>query len=159
MGINAFKQNVQDLGRANRFRVVNVVTNLEFYCKAAQIPGATVNPMEVPYMGRTLKYAGDRVYDDWEITVFADSAGDIRRAFEDWHTSSMTHESNLGADLADYANDLRVQMLNRQDVPILDFTIVGCWPTVLGTIDLDWSSNDTPAEFTVTLAYDEYQIG
>jgi hypothetical protein len=157
MGINSFKSRVTDLGRANRFRVYGAgITDLEFYCKASSLPGATIGVMEVPYQGRALKYAGDRTYDDWEITVFGDNRGNLRDQFEQWMVDAMTHESNLGADLPAYTRDLVVQQLDRQDSPIFTYNLLSVWPSVMGPMDLAWDSNDTPSEFTVTLSFDEY---
>ena len=157
MGINAFKSRVTDLGRANRFRVYGAgITDLEFYCKAASLPGATIGVMEVPYQGRALKYAGDRVYDDWEITVFGDKRGNLRAQFEEWMLTAMTHESNLGNDLSAYTRDLTVEQLDRQDSPIFTYRLVSCWPSQMAPMDLAWDTNDQPSEFAVTLSFDEY---
>jgi hypothetical protein len=161
MGINTFKGAVQDLARANRFRVegAGFGADLPIFCKAASLPAGTIGIMEVPYMGRALKYAGDRTYDEWEITVFGDARGLLRNNFENWMLDAMSHESNEGADLAAYTRDIQIFQLDRQDNPIIEYSMKGAWVSGMAAMDLAWDSNDTPSEFGVTLSFDEYTVG
>lgn len=161
MSINNFKSRVQDVARANRFEVQgNILGNdISFLAKGASLPGATLGVMEVPYQGRMVKLAGDRTYDDWDITVYQANDGDIRRRIDDWMSKALTHESNIGALAhAQYKEDLTVRQLDRAGGTIIRFKMIGCVPTVIGPLDLAWDTNDTPAEFTLTLAYDYYEM-
>ena len=42
-------------------------------CKSAALPGSNLGVIEVPFRGRTVKIAGDRTFDTWTATFFADS--------------------------------------------------------------------------------------
>lgn len=55
-----------------------------FTCRATSIPSSTVQAVEVPYFGRTVKLAGDRTFDNWNVTVMNDEDYTVRNAFEDW---------------------------------------------------------------------------
>lgn len=161
MSINTFKSKFQDISRANRFEVQGNILggDISFLAKGASLPGATLGIMEVPYQGRMIKLAGDRVYDDWDITVYMANDADIRTRIDEWMATALGHETNIGA-LAhqQYKEDLTVKQLDRAGSPIMTYKMIGCMPTVLGPLELAWDTNDTPAEFTLTLAYDYYEI-
>lgn len=162
MGIETFKGRVQDLARPNRFTIGGggLDGELEFLAKGGSLPSATLGIMPVPYMGREIKYAGDRVYDDWDVTVYQDGqSGRIRRAIDTWMRVALEHDANTGAtDNALYKKPMVVTQLNRQGLPLIIYVLHGCFPTSLGQLDLEWGTNDTPAEFPVTFAYDWHQI-
>ena len=47
-------------------------SKMTFMCKTAQLPGSTVNTVPVQYFGRELKFAGNRTFQDWTISVIND---------------------------------------------------------------------------------------
>jgi hypothetical protein len=161
MSINDFKSRVQDVARANRFEVRGNILggDISFLAKAASLPGASIGIMEVPYQGRMIKLAGDRIYDDWDITVYQTNDADVRKRIDDWMVTAIGHESNIGA-LAhqQYKEDLTVQQNDRAGNVIQKYKLIGCVPILLGPLELGWDQNDTPAEFSVTLAYDYYEL-
>ena len=61
-------------------------------CKSAALPGSNLGVIEVPFRGRTVKIAGDRTFDTWTATFFADSNMEVRGLFEDWANSINSHE-------------------------------------------------------------------
>ena len=63
-------------------------------CKSAALPGSNLGVIEVPFRGRTVKIAGDRTFDTWTATFFADRNMEIRALFEDWANSINSHEGN-----------------------------------------------------------------
>lgn len=161
MSINTFKSKFQDIARANRFDVQGQVLggDISFLAKGTSLPSATLGVMEVPYQGRMIKLAGDRVYDDWDITIYQSTTGDIRKRIDEWMAKALGHESNIGA-LAhqQYKEDLTVRQLDRAGTPFITYKLIGCMPTILGPLDLAWDSNDQPSEFSVTISYDYYEI-
>lgn len=176
--IDVFKQGA----RPNRFRVdvldlpttiepflLNAIGNREnfyFYCKAASIPEDSIGVVEVPFMGRKFKVHGDRVFNEWSITVFNEDGNLQRRFFERWMHGINTHRSNIRTlgGISDYKNDasyyarfkvtqLRVDgedEIGRQSSSYI-FNYV--FPSNLAAIDLAYDTNDTIEEFAVTLQY------
>ena len=77
-----------------------------FLVKAAALPASNINPIEVPFRGRSLKIAGDRTFDTWTITVLNDTDFAIRSAFEKWMNSMNRMEDATGTqDPTDYQSD------------------------------------------------------
>ena len=55
--------------------------NLSFKAKAAQLPGSTIGTVPLYYMGREMKFAGNRTFADWTVTIINDEDFSIP---EDW---------------------------------------------------------------------------
>lgn len=155
MNINGFKGAVRDVARANRFvvRLSRLGGTLEFLCKGTEVPNDNVEAMDVNYQGRTLKYTGDRIQADWTITVYGDNTMSIYKACQDWLEQINGKESNVSAAAPDVWEQATIQLLGRDDSVILEKTLIDVFPTDLGSLSLDWSSNNTPLEFTITFAY------
>ena len=166
--INEFRSQMQgDGARPNLFEVRlpfpafslpgNAQTKMTFLCKTAQLPGSTVNTVPVQYFGRELKFAGNRTFADWSITVINDEDFAIRNAFERWMNGLNTHTTNVRNPAATtplgYTTDGEVLQYGKNGDTLKKYKFVGVFPTDLTPIDLDWGSNDTIEEFSVTLSY------
>lgn len=164
-----------DGARPNLFEVVlqfpsfvqlgsQATSQSRFFVKTAQLPGSTIGAVTVPYFGREVKVAGNRTFQDWTVTVINDEDFTIRNAFERWHRGINGNQSNLRepgavstsplAPGTSYAVDAEVYQYSKAGgKPLKKYRFVGMFPNDLAAIDLDWSSNDTIEEFTVTLSY------
>ena len=129
-----------------------------FMVKGAQLPGRTINMIEVPFRGRTLKVSGDSTFEDWTITITNDNNFAVRSAFERWQEAingAVTNQSGGGVDATSfnsYVADLEVEQLGRDGQVIKRYVIKGAWPTTVDAIDVSYDSADTIEEFGVTFA-------
>jgi len=166
--INEFRSQMQgDGARPNLFEVTlpfpafalpgNAQTKLTFMCKTAQLPGSTVNTVPVQYFGRELKFAGNRTFQDWSVTIINDEDFVIRNAFERWMNGMNSHATNVRNPAASgptgYTVDGEVRQYGKAGNTLKKYKFIGVFPTDLSTIDVDWGSNDTIEEFTVNLSY------
>lgn len=167
--VTEFRANmVGDGARPNLFQVsltfptfaqdaVGAGQKLTFMAKAAQLPGATLGTVPMFYFGRELKFVGNRSFADWTITVINDEDFKVRRAFESWMNNINSHAGNLRSGAASsptsYSTDAVVNQYDKAGNVIKSYKFVGAFPVDLSPIDLDWQSNDTIEEFTMTLAY------
>lgn len=139
----------------------NPASKLTFMCKTAQLPGSTVGVVPVQYFGRELKFAGNRTFADWTITVINDEDFVVRNIFESWMNGINSHVGNVRNPLAinprDYTQDAFVTQYGKGNLEgpfgIKKYKFIGVFPTDITPIDLDWGSNDTIEEFSVTLSY------
>lgn len=128
-------------------------TKNSYLCKAASIPSSTIGEVQVPFMGRKIKVAGDKEFDDWSVTMINDTDFSARGAFEAWVNSINQHVSNKGKENpSDYYVDLKVEQLDRQGNTIYTYDLRGCWPKSVGEITLGYDETDTVEEFEVTFA-------
>lgn len=130
---------------------------ISFMAKTAQLPGSTVGTVPMYYFGRELKFAGNRTFPDWSITIINDEDFVIRNAFERWMDSLNSHGLNIRNPAAFnqllYTTDATVTQFSKTGAPIKSYKFVGLFPTDVSPIELDWGSNDSIEEFGVTLAY------
>jgi len=166
--VNEFRsQMTGDGARPNLFEVsmpfpgfsspANAQTKLTFMCKSAQLPGSTLGVVPVQYFGRELKFVGNRTFADWTITIINDEDFIVRNAFERWMNGINSHNLNIRNPLASaplsYSVDGDVTQFGKKGDTLKRCKFIGLFPTDISAIDVDWGSNDTIEEFTVSLAY------
>lgn len=133
-------------------------TQFTFMARAAQLPGSTVNAIPQFYFGRELKFAGNRSFADWTVTIINDEDFTIRDAFERWMSGMNSHVGNLRNPAFikgdnGYQQDGFVTQFGKDGDPIKRYKFVGLFPVDITPIEVDWSANDTIEEYAVTFAY------
>jgi len=132
---------------------------LNFLCKAASLPASTIPNIDIPFRGRQLKIAGDRVFAEWTITVINDTDFAVRNAFEEWMNVINAHVSNTGpGGLNSYIQQAQVEQLGREGPSLSPtsfktYLFEGCWPSEVGAIELSYDSENQLEEFSVNLQY------
>lgn len=125
---------------------------LQFTCKGLEFPGISQGVIDVPHMGRTMKLAGDRVFNPINMTVINDTDWTVRTAFERWMNMINGARENVGATrLSEYAVDMLIEQMDRQGKVITSYTIVGAFPVDVSSIQLGFDMIDQIEEFTVTI--------
>ena len=151
--------------RPNLFRVsINgapeLFSDLEFLCQATSIPASTLGKVEVPYRGRKLQVPGDRIFEDWNVTILNDVDWQNRSAIEAWMARIQAHTANYSDfdrnDIS-YYGQASVSQLDRQN-NILRTYRMECFPTSAAAITLDADTNDSVEEFEVTFAINYFTI-
>lgn len=153
-----------DGARPNLFEIsfpyIDGSKKFSFRAKATTIPGSTIGVAPVFYFGRQVKFAGDRTFDPWTVTIISDEddyTSGPRSILELWMGSLKTHESNLRAtgfiqpDL--YMKDADIIHYGKAGGEIARYTMKQAFPIDVSPVTLDWGNNDTIEEFSVTFAY------
>ena len=131
-----------------------------FTCTTASLPSSNMGIAQVPYMGRMVKIAGDKTFDDWTITIVNDTDFSVRNAFERWTDAINGHVSNISA--GGWANPSRyhasalVTQLDRENREIKSYQFNQIFPMQISEIQLGFANNDVVEEFTVTLAVNSW---
>ena len=134
--------------------------------KAAAIPASTLAPLTVNYMGRAYKTPGFRTFDTWTVTVLNDedmaARGQIIKWMQKIGGALRGSRSDLfggAADtLAQHEGDATITQMGKDGRPKQSWKVHQMWPTELGEIALDWSS-DAIEEYTVAFAFDYWSHG
>ena len=155
--------------RANQYRIqitgspggLGKDGKFSFLCRSAQIPGMTVGEVPVPYRGRQIFVAGDRTYDAWTVTVFSDTAWELRSSFENWSDiCAKGNEMAIGAlDPSEYYAIGIVEQMDRVGDPRATYKLIDVWSTTVDPIDLAYDTNDAVMEFSVTLRFNYMTYG
>ena len=128
-----------------------------FMAKAAQLPGSSVGTVPVYYFGRELKFAGNRTFADWTLQIINDEDFIIRNSLESWMNAINSHQGNVrnaqAVNNVGYTVDAKVSQYGKSGNTLKEYSFVGMFPIDVAPIDLDWGSNDTIEEYSVTFAY------
>lgn len=160
LGIDDFVAKLKGGGaRPNLFRVIinypsfaqGDVELTSFMCKGATLPASTIGQILIPFRGRQLKIAGDRTFEDWDVTIINDTDFAVRNAMERWMNGINGHQLNTGlVDPTAYQADLIVEQLDKDETVVKRYNLRGCWPSNISAIDLNYETTDTIEEFNVT---------
>lgn len=153
---NAFNNN--DFARPNLFEVeiYHLGEAFKFKAKATSIPPSTVEKIPVGYMNRKINVGGDRIYEDWVVTVYNDDNHVTRDDLVGW--SNMVHGTGdeITGDRPDqYKKTALIRQFARDGKTVTkEYVVVGIFPTNVGEVQLDWDSNNEIETFEVTFAVD-----
>lgn len=128
-----------------------------FRARSTSLPGDSISSIGLNYFGREIKVAGNRSFTDWSFTVINDEDFNLRNAFERWMSGINSHVSNLRTSAllsggGGYQQDAFVTQYSKIGEIIKVYKLVGCFPTDVSAIDLDWGA-DNIEEFAITFAY------
>lgn len=143
---------------------VNGVADIKvpFMVRATTIPEATLGVIEVPYFGRKIRLAGDRTYGTWTVQIINDEDFLIRNALEEWSNKIQTFEGNVrdfgSSSPLQYKQTASVIQYSKTGTPIREYKFNGIFPTTIASIDMDWNTTDAIEEFSVTFAYDWWDV-
>jgi len=132
-------------------------TKFRFTARAAQLPAATISAIDVGYFGRMIKFAGDRTFADWTVTVLNDEDFLVRSMLEKWSNALNKLEANQRQTYGsenDYKATMNVIQYAKDGTPIRSYDIIGAFPTTIDAIDLNWETQNQVESFGVTFAYD-----
>ncbi len=161
LSINAFKGAFISGARPNLYAVTiaELGSTLEFVCRGSQLPSSSIGMIDVPYMGRQLKVAGNRIFADWTITVLNDTNFAVRQAVEAWSSRINGHVSNIGpVDINAYYRNATVQQLDQAGGILYTYEFKDIWPTEISEIELAFDSNDQIEEYSITFAVGSYWL-
>lgn len=143
---------------------VNPVADLKvpFLVRAAELPASTLGVVQIPYFGRRIKIAGDRVFGDWTVSVLNDEDFLIRNAMETWNNSINSYEGNInqlgsGAP-ALYKSQATVTQFGKAGEVLRVYQFNGIFPSSVSEIALDWDATDRIEQFNVTFQYDSFEV-
>ena len=146
--------------RANRFRVFipGAGNRIEFLCKAAAIPAATLGEIPVNFRGHILKLAGDRTFEDWSATIINDSEFSARSALEAWQQDIQELDSGVGMASNDYLlSRAFVEQLGKDDAVLARYEFFNMFPKNIAAIELSYETVDALEEFQVDFTYSHWE--
>jgi hypothetical protein len=164
--INEFKAQLVGGGaRPTLFQVqiTNPITGaadlkLPFMVKTAALPGSSVGFYPVPYFGRVVKYAGDRTFEPWTVTVINDEDFLVRNAMESWSNAINSHDSNTRALPQQYKSNAIITQFGKNGSALRTYVFEGLYPESIDAIPVSWEAVDQIEEFTVTFQYDLWRV-
>lgn len=137
----------------------NPSSQVSFLCKATKLPRATLATVNASYMGRAYKFPGDKAFEPWSITCYNDGSYGLRKAFESWMNLINTNRTNVGPNsMNQFMTDWTVTPLTREGSPIIQYKMVGCWPSTMAEQTLDMAAATEASTFETTIEYQYFEI-
>lgn len=134
------------------------VARSPFLINAAELPGQTINPAIVMYRGREVKFAGDRIYNPWTITVLNDQEMSIRNAIEQWMNGIEDPAAKFGRlQPSEYQRDMDVYQLDRNGNITKAYKMINAFPMDISPVGLSFDQNDTISTFTTTFQFQHFE--
>ena len=130
-------------------------------CKAASIPGFQIGKIEVPYLGRRIPIPGDRVWEDWNVTIINDEDHIVKDALEKWSNMMNAFRQNFaqaGANPNNYKSTGLITQYSKDKSELRTYQMNGIFPIYVAPMDMGWELSDTIGEYQVTFAYDELEV-
>jgi hypothetical protein len=133
-----------------------------FMVQATQLPPSRIGKIEVPYFGRKIPLAGDRVFDDWVVSVINDEDFPIRDALETWSNKINAHRRNIrdfatSSPLA-YKSTGLVTQFAKTGEELRTYKFSGIFPLEIGPIEMAWDAQDQIEVFQTTFAIDWWEV-
>ena len=131
--------------------------------KATSIPASTVGVKTLAYFGHDVQFAGDRTYEDWNVSIYNDEDFAVRDAFERWMDGIARHSQDgsirgrgATANPHSYIGSAIVRQYGKSGGIIKEYELINVWPTNLASISIDWDTKDDIEMFDVTLKTDKW---
>lgn len=170
--ITNFKTGFNGGTRANRFRVyptwpASITTkpdqdDASFKMVSASLPATQINTIVVPYRGRQITYAGDRMYSTWAVGIYDDgNTRNIWKGLHQWAENMdghYTHEVlNKDFSYKTLQTTWRIEQLDPNGGVLKTIYLEKCWPSVVGEINLNMGEVGFVG-FSTTLTFDYLRI-
>jgi hypothetical protein len=134
--------------------------DFRFLCSVAELPDDTIKEINVPYFGRRMKFAGEREFANFQVTVLNDEDFKVKLAFEAWMKAIADHSTTVsqfdgGITSGSYVTDGLIKQYSRNQggSPLHAYKFVGMFPVSVGKIALGWDATESIETFPVTFAY------
>ncbi len=141
----------------------NALNTFTFMCNSADMPGSIIGTIPVAYFGRFINVAGDRMYDDWNCTLYTDEDMITRNSFEAWNSSMAYHNYDTNKEHGDagklvnnYVCDVWVQHYTKTGKIDKIYILKNAFPYVVSPVQMSWQANDQIMMFQVTWKYDYF---
>lgn len=167
---NTFRQRLSGGGaRPNKFEVAltfpvapgiagDASQEITFMAQATDAPGMTVGAAETFYFGRKVSFAGDRVFDDWNVQIINDEDFLVRNALESWSNRMhlLDHDTNQADKFQNQPvySQAQIRQFGRDGRVIKTYTLYNAWPMIVSPMALSWQDNDRIQTFDCVFRYD-----
>jgi hypothetical protein len=162
--ISDFYRSVQDFDFARQFQFrlltlgnTNFTEDQLVYLETATLPGRTIVNQVVPFMGLDFNVPGAAKYPNsnaWSVNFRCDQSYNIRSVLENATLNTFNDASSTGDyNIARPGSVITIQLLNKSQSPVRQYTLVGAYVVSVGEINYDLGDSGTIVKVPATLAY------
>lgn len=138
--------------------------SVEAYVKSVTSPQLTLEPVEVIHQTEKVYYPGRISWGTIDLVLVDDvdevkSVG-VKLIWENWVKKYYKNPEQglVSWEMSEVKKMCILHILDAQGEEKSDWVLEGCWPTIIGYGDWDYSSSD-PQELSITLQFDRAYLG
>jgi hypothetical protein len=156
-----------DFARQFQFRVLQLA-NITFddsslvYIETANLPGRSINNIQVPFMGLNFNVPGTASYpgsEGWSVTFRCDQNYNIRTALENATIATFDDSSSTGSyNIATPASNIILALLGKDGSFVRQYTLFGAYVVSLEALTYNLGDNGTIVTQPATLAYQYWRV-
>ena len=133
--------------------------DMVIYGVSSNWPSKAINPVEVPYLGFTFKVPGVAKFDEtWKITVRDSTEFSLRKKLSGWLDKIYSAETGEANYIANAFKDGTLFALKPDLTSGVEIIMEGMFPTNIGTVEYDYTSDGEVVTYDVEFAYQRWYI-
>jgi len=127
--------------------------------QSSAVPEHNMGKLPIRWGGRNIPIPGDREFADFSVTFILTQDLLPLTSFERWHNGTNGLETNSAVgSIADIVADVSFYLLDDEGNRIKQYRLNDAWPMSITGIEMDMTSENSYATFTVTFAYYDIRI-
>lgn len=154
---------IQIVPRQDSFFGRTSIEMTKYMANATQAPGVIIGTIPVPYFGRVINVAGDRVFEDWNCVIYSDQDMITRNAFEKWNSmiaytdyDTNQEHGDIAKKINSYVADVYLTQYSSTGPASKYYKLVNAFPYFVSQVQLAWQANDQIYTFDVQWKYDYF---
>lgn len=132
------------------------------YVRTAKLPGRSITPAPVPYMGLEFTVPGAAKYPgsaEYALEFYADEELVVRNTIYNWTVRTFSDDTSGGNYGISDASRMTLALLDMQDNVTQTFVLHGVYPVLVGEIQYDMTGDGKAVVLPVTIAYQFWRPG
>ncbi len=134
---------------------ISNATLITYFVANTQSPQETTGVINVDWMNSQIKIGGRTTYSEWSVTVRDDATSLAYNYFKSWRRLVYSTSTGQSSIPREYKFPIDMYLLNNKGEQSRGYKIVNAFPTTIGQITLDYSTEGI-VTFPITIAYDEF---
>jgi len=128
------------------------------YITTASMPGRSITPIPVPFMGLAFQVPGAATYNQnagWNVTFRCDESLQVRNILESWSFGTFNDISSKGSNVPDKTSDHIIELVSVDNLGnvVKGLVLYGAWVVNIGDLQYDITGNGQVVNISATIAY------
>lgn len=125
-------------------------------CESVNLPGRQISTIDYQADKQTIKIPYGIINEDVTMSFILTNDYYMKKLFDNWMSSIFDVDKYRLGYKKDFATDVVIQQLNKENVPIYGVRLENAFPTTISSITLDNNSENTVQKLSVTMSYENY---
>lgn len=134
--------------------LINDPRDISLLCKSTSLPSRQIGTTDYQSDRQSMKQPNNLADEEINMVFLVTSDMYIKTMFDSWANTIFNAKDYTVGWKDDYTTDVTIQQLNKENKPVYGVRLVNAFPTSIGGLALDNSSENNTHELTVQWNYD-----